>query len=164
MKDICGHEGLYAVTNTGSVWSYPKNTNGNNKGKWLKQSVDKNGYTYFTLFKGKKSKKHKAHRLVAQAFIPNRDNKSQVNHIDGDKTNNFIENLEWCSPNENTKHAIQNNLIKLNKQAKLTIDQASDICEAYGTGLFKQRELAECFNVCQTTISAVVRGKSVNLL
>lgn len=76
----------------------------------LQQSNNQWGYNIVTLTKDSTRKPHKVHRLVAQAFIPNPDNKEQVNHIDGNKTNNNINNLEWNTRQENISHAYINKL------------------------------------------------------
>ena len=79
----------------------------------LKTNKNKKGYLYVVLSKNGKSKIVRIHRLVAQTFIPNLQNKPQVNHIDGIKSNNVVSNLEWCTNSENQKHAfklgLQNN-------------------------------------------------------
>lgn len=73
-------------------------------GKVKSQFIDKKGYSIVTLFKDNKSKNLKIHRLVATAFIPNKNSLPQINHINGIKTDNRVENLEWCTSNENIKH------------------------------------------------------------
>lgn len=80
------------------------------KEKILKQSITTKGYLQVVLSREGKSNWYKVHRLVAQTFIPNPENKPQVNHIDGNKINNNINNLEWCTNSENQIHAFKNNL------------------------------------------------------
>ena len=112
-KPIKGYEGLYEVSNLGRVKSIPRN--GTKKvERILKQYFDRYGYLYVALSKTTK-KKHKVHRLVTQTFIPNPKNKPQVNHINGDKTDNRVENLEWCTGSENQSHSINNGLRKTKK-------------------------------------------------
>lgn len=94
-KDIPGYEGKYQVSNTGEVESL--NYNGTGKTKSLKQSTDKKGYKHVRLFKNGKGKTYKVHRLVAMLFIPNPNNLPIINHKDENKTNNNVNNLEWCT-------------------------------------------------------------------
>lgn len=89
-KDIKGFEGLYQVSSYGNVRSYYRG------GRILKPKKDKDGYLEVCLRKNNKSKYFKIHRLVAFVFIENTDNLPQVNHIDENKMNNNINNLEWC--------------------------------------------------------------------
>ena len=96
MKDIKGYEGLYAVTSCGKIWSYRRQ-------KFLKPAVNKNGYMYVFLSKDNTYKKHYIHRLVAEAYIPNIDNLPQVDHIDNDKTHNYVNNLQWITGRDNCR-------------------------------------------------------------
>ena len=90
-KDIKNYEGCYQVSNLGRV---------RNKIKILSPQISNCGYLRIML----KNKHYSIHRLVAEAFIPNLENKPQVNHIDGNKTNNYVTNLEWVTASENQKH------------------------------------------------------------
>jgi len=107
-KDIVGYEGMYQVSNLGRV----KSLNYNRTGKENILSTSKNK-GYFNVVLSKKGFKPftvRTHRLVAEAFIPNPQNKPQVNHIDGNKLNNNIENLEWNTASENQQHAYDTGL------------------------------------------------------
>lgn len=95
-KDIVGYEGLYQVSNMGRVRSLKRNI-------ILKPTSDMNGKGYYFV-NLKRGNPKKIHRLVAKAFIPNPDNKPEVNHIDGNTKNNKIDNLEWCTHQENCVH------------------------------------------------------------
>lgn len=109
-KDIEGYEGLYQVSNFGEVKSLER-TKTNGKGivkieeKILTQNITNWGYYRVALYKNGTRKYHRVHRLVAKAFIDNPNNKEQVNHIDGNKLNNHVSNLEWCTRLENMYHA-----------------------------------------------------------
>lgn len=95
----------YAVSDTGNIYSLK----GKNKqqAKLLKPILTKSGYLNISLCKGGKRYTKRIHRLVIETFTPNIKNKPQINHIDGDKQNNKLENLEWCTASENTKHSYE---------------------------------------------------------
>ena len=97
-RAVKGYEGLYAVSNTGQVKSLFRYK------KILKPNVMKRGYCTVELFKDGQSKRLLIHRLVAEAFIPNPDNLSQVNHIDENPMNNSADNLEWCTAKYNMNY------------------------------------------------------------
>lgn len=106
-KDICGYCGFYQVSNLGRVRSLDRVVrNGRRrKGKMLKLLINKEGYYYVVLRNGaENSKKERVHRLVANAFIENTKNATQVNHKDENKKNNNVDNLEWCTPKYNTNY------------------------------------------------------------
>lgn len=111
-KDISGYEGLYQVSNLGRVKSL-KQWNGHktiDKEHILKCYFKENkGYVskIVSLSKNGERKEYRVHRLVAEAFIENKDNKPFINHIDGNSTNNIVTNLEWCTPKENVVHYYQ---------------------------------------------------------
>ena len=106
-KDIKGFEGKYQISNLGRVKSLQRN---GRPERILRLNLIK-GYAYTTLSNGSRGKKKlKVHRLVAEAFIPNPHNKPEVNHIDGNKRNCKVENLEWVTHQENCKHAYETGL------------------------------------------------------
>ena len=117
-KDIKGYEGLYKVSSLGRVKRLNRivtEHTGNIrhlKEKILKGGKYPNGYKFICLRKNNENKNVMIHRLVAQSFISNSNNKLCVNHIDGNKSNNSVENLEWCTHSENLKHAVNIGLIE----------------------------------------------------
>ena len=111
-KEIPGYEN-YIITDVNTVFNVKRK-------KLIKVQVDKDGYLVVQLCKNSKPKKFKMHRLVAMAFIPNPENKPQVNHINGIKFDNSIENLEWVTQSENMKHAYKLGLQKPNDNQKNT--------------------------------------------
>ncbi len=115
MRFVTGFENKYAVTEYGDVFSVPRtDSKGRTQGgRYLKPRIDRYGYLKVGLTcDERKHKSFTVHRLVATAFIPNPDNKPHVNHKDGDKLNNHITNLEWCTAKENTMHGWENGLIR----------------------------------------------------
>lgn len=110
-KDIIGFEGYYQVSNLGNVRSLDRFDGVNyRKGQIIKPTLKFNGYLQVGLRKHMKRKYVSVHRLVATHFIDNPKNKSQINHIDCNKQNNKVDNLEWVTPKENQFHAKKNGL------------------------------------------------------
>ena len=101
MKDIKNYEGLYGITSCGKVWSYRRK-------RFLNTMTKSNGYLYVCLCKEGQRKWCRVHRLVAEAYIPNPENLPQVNHKDENKTNNCLQNLEWCDASYNTNYGTRN--------------------------------------------------------
>lgn len=110
-RTIEGYEGMYEVSSQGNVRSLPKAVDigvciQNRKEKFLKQVPDVKGYMMVWFYKDGKRKMHKVHRLVAKAFIPNMENKPEVDHINADKADNRVENLRWVTSRENFHNPI----------------------------------------------------------
>lgn len=154
---IKGYENLYAIDTDGNVYSLV--TNKSRRKKILKPHY-KNGYLAVNLYKDGKCKHFYIHRLVAEAFLENKNNCKEVNHIDCNKTNNSVENLEWCNRVRNLKHSYENGLKRkgeLHGMSKLKNNEVEEIRKQLGRK--PQKELANEFNVSQSTISAIKTGR-----
>lgn len=144
MKPIKGYEGLYAITEDGQVWSYISN-------KFLNKRVQKrDGYELVNLYKDGKQKTFQVHRLVAEAFIPNPENKPTVDHKDRDKLNNSVENLQWATTKEQAMNR-DYNTVRRTRGKKI-------VCVETGEIFNSQREAAEKMHLDQGNISRVCRG------
>lgn len=104
-KDVIGYEGLYKINDSGTVFSI-------NRKIYLKPFLNNSGYYRVNLRKNGSYKKHFVHRIVADNFIDNNENKNQINHINGIKTDNSVNNLEWSSRSDNQIHAYKTGLQK----------------------------------------------------
>lgn len=156
-------EGVFLVSNKGSVKRL-KYQHIDNKGRVFKfketdikvhyREVKGRGYGYVTLHYRGTKRQAQVHRLVAEAFIPNPDNKPEVNHIDGDKRNNCVENLEWVTRAENMYHAQSTDLLKHHKGSN-HFRSRSVIALDYKTGeelaVFRSANLASIFCTGKTT-------------
>ena len=159
MKDVCGYEGLYKVDENGNVFSVRNN-------KFLKRMTFPSGYEYVHLCNGKgKTKLFRVHRLVAEMFIPNPNNLPEVNHKDGDKLNNNVKNLEWCTNLENMRHSVETGLRNVkgenNPSAKLTVKDVVNIRKEY---IPKSKEfgtvaLARKYGVTNVMIGKIIRNE-----
>lgn len=116
-KDIAGYEELYQVSNLGRI---KRILFKNGKYEFAKEKILKNvltkDYYHITLSKNNKKQIYMVHKLVAKAFLDEEKNKDYINHKDGNKLNNNVENLEWCTLSENTNHAYKNGLMKRYKE------------------------------------------------
>lgn len=162
LKDIPGYEDLYAVTENGEVWSYPKKWWGHShNGMWLKQSKISGGYNAVAITKnidGKLSNRaYGVHRLVALAYIPLVPGKLHVNHIDHSRTNNHVSNLEWVTRSENTLHAAKIGRMSRFIPKKYTWARINLVRELSDNNL-SRTFIAELLNMPTTTVSAIARN------
>ena len=132
IRNVVGYEGRYVVDDEGNVFSVKSN-------RYLASVKMESGYLYVHLHKGDgNSKLKRVHRIVADAFIDNPRHYEQVNHINGDKTDNRVANLEWVTREQNMKHAIDNGLFitsgENNPSAKLNWEKVQRIREEYKRG------------------------------
>ena len=109
IEHLAAYNENYSVDIYGNIYSNPRE---GTKGGILKTWSDKKGYKRVSIWINGKMHQKQVHRIVAEVFLPNPQNKSQVNHKDGVKNNNHISNIEWATPKENTKHAFNNGLAK----------------------------------------------------
>ena len=161
-KDIKGYEGKYKVSNTGKILSINYKNSG--KDLLLKTSYTKDGYLKVRLNYNGKDRTARVHRLVAETFIDNPDNKETVNHINGNKEDNNINNLEWSDRHEQLVHAYKNKLKIAQKgvencNAALTEEQVREIRKLYK---YRSKEyntitLARKYGVNNSTIGDIVR-------
>lgn len=167
-RNIEGFNGFYQVSNTGKIRSRGSK-NGSRDGKWHIRSLSLNhdGYQKVRLSQGGRDVTQRVHTLVAKAFIPNPNGYDTVNHINGDKTDNRVENLEWADRKQQMYHAYQHRLKKpmqgtLNANAKLTDDDIRYIRQNYKrmSREFGTVALGKKFGVSNRVIGLIVAGKS----
>lgn len=166
-KEIKGNREIYEVSSLGNVRTKDREgARGHSiKGHILTQRDNSNGYLRCDININGKTKSHLVHKLVAEKFIPNPDNKPFVNHIDGNKHNNSVDNLEWCTRSENEKHAWKTGLKhdiatkgELHGMHKLSKKDAVYIRTNHigNGGNKKTGELAHIFNVNPQTITDII--------
>lgn len=172
-KDVVGCEGYYQVSNLGRIKSLDRQivnrlgvvTNFSSKIMYLK--AGKFGYIIANINTSGYKRQVKAHRLVAMAFIPNPLNKPQVNHINGIKTDNRVENLEWCTASENRIHALKTGLANSSNginqgNSKLTNEQVLKIRELalHGMNSIQIRKEIGIENFCKSQICDIIKRKA----
>lgn len=158
-KPIIGFED-YEVSDCGRVRSFRRK---NFQGVIMRKGISSKGYETISLYKDGKQYLKLVHRLVAEAFIPNPFNKETVNHIDCNKTNNHVSNLEWMSKSENIRHAYDNGL---NENVKKRLAEGRSkthppvrVIET-GKVYQSQRELSKELGLCEQCVSRCLRGGS----
>lgn len=168
-KDIKGYEGKYKISNFGRVKSISRFINccGSSrrmlKDKVMKAQVNSQGYLRIQLRKGNTYHWLRIHRIVASEFLENKINKPQVNHIDGNKSNNNCSNLEFVTRLENMRHAVDNRLMphgEKSHQHKLSCADVIKIRKLKKYSGSTQRIIASIFRVSEVTISNICRNKT----
>jgi hypothetical protein len=168
-KDIKDYEGLYQISSWGRVKSLSRRMWVGrgwtiSKEKILRAHNTGKGYlqTFFT--KDYKKYYPLIHRLVAEVFIQNPLNLPDINHKDGNKSNNYVNNLEWCTKKQNTQYGIKLGLIKItgddNGNSKLKKDFVMEIIKKHRTENYTQQQLADEYGVCRGHIGRIVNNKS----
>ena len=149
-KAIAGYEGRYEVSDLGNVASL-KYARGSNR-RLLKQSKNTWGYSQVTLSKDKQKKNATVHRLVAEAFIDNPNSLPQINHIDEDKSNNRVDNLEWCESSHNINHGRRTERAS-NSMKRAVVATLPDGTEEWYESV---KDAASVLGVSHTSISAAI--------
>ena len=168
-KPVVGYEGVYEVSSKGRVRSVDRvliDRNGREKnfrGQIIATHLNKYGYPICTLWRCGKGKTSTIHRLVAISFLENENDKPQVNHIDGNKENNSIDNLEWVTNSENDIHAFEIGLRTTRRGVdcnftKLTDEIVLSIRDMKKKGA-TQRHIAQTFNISEGNVSQIVNRK-----
>lgn len=157
-KDIPGYEGLYKASSEGKIKSYYKR-----RGKIiiLSPTLDRDGYLRVSLAKNKKISNHCVHRLIAETFIPNRENKPQINHINNIRNDNKKINLEWATAKENINHGFKHGNEPKGENhyySKLKNNDIIFIRKMHNK--IKKKKLAKMFNVYFSTIEKIQNGRA----
>jgi len=164
IRPVVGYEDLYSVSRDGKIYSHRVRSTTEQRAYdidpnnliELKQTLKTRGYFTVCLYSGKGKVKYKyVHRLIAMAFIPNPQFLPEVNHIDGNKQNNSIENLEWATHKYNAHHAVRIGLVKVvgeqNPSSKLSDKQRREMIKKYKTGKYTYADLGREYGVHRTT-------------
>lgn len=168
-KDILGYEGLYQVSNMGRIKSLGRIKINHSKIQMVPERIKslrktKQGYLLVDLYKNNIQKTLRVHRIVAEAFIDNAEKKETVNHINGDKSNNKVENLEWATPSEQNFHFYKNKL-KSDKNIKKAIKAMNKatskkvLCLDTNIIYNSLTEAAKFNNISPSTIRKVINGE-----
>lgn len=167
-KPVQGYEGFYEVSNEGRVRSVDRYVKQRDKfmqlkkGKVLSPAKNRLGYMCVALSRENKLSARTIHRLVAIAFIKNPNGYKEINHIDGNKQNNNVENIEWSTRSKNINHAIKMGLLvhatgEKHHQSKFTDQQIKELREKYDPQV-PLREYAKEYNASISCISRIIRG------
>lgn len=155
-KPIAGYNGKYEISSFGRVKSHAYTSV-----RFIREQLAGKGYPKVSLRKDGKTQQHYIHRLVAEAFLDNPEQKTEVNHIDGNKRNNHVQNLEWVSRKENQMHAFNNGLLKNmeNRERAIDVLRRPIICDQTGKVYASVSDAARELGVATTNISSILLGR-----
>ncbi len=151
-REVQGYGGKYKISSLGKIQSFHRKWGKN--GKILRGTTKTNGYRYIILVGKNGRKPFRVHRLVAEAFISNPENKPYINHKNGRKDDNRVENLEWVSPKENTLHAKKNGLMKKCYEGSIRVE-----CVETGEQFESINDASRKKGINADTIRAVIHQK-----
>lgn len=164
-KDVVNYEGVYQISNIGNLKSLDRKLGGTRyKGKEKRKHLSGRGYLYSKLSIGGVQKSLFIHKLVAEAFLENTENKPHVNHIDGNKINNKVENLEWCTHAENMRHAMRTGLNdghskfkegNTNSNSKVTSEQVIEIRRLKTETKLSNYVIGNMFNIYESAVRKI---------
>ena len=158
-KPLKGYEGYYEISNLGKVKSIKRYKKNKSKLQIVEEKIlslytnPKNGYVYVYLCKDGKYKNVRLHRLVAENFIDNKNNYPQINHIDGNKTNNVVSNLEWCTASYNIKDLHKRNGTYMKDKEIIELYKKYKNCS----------KVAKVFEMSNQGIQAVLKRNGVHI-
>jgi len=155
---VPGYENLYAVTDTGDIYSYHWGTP-----RKRKVSLYSKRYPSISLSKNKKKESDSVHRLVLKAFVGDPPKGHECRHLDGNQMNNRLSNLEWGTPKRNQADRIKHgtsNRGERNHFAKLTVADVRKIKQLYPSSGMSQAEVSKMFGINRATVSYIYHGKT----
>lgn len=165
-KDVVGYEGLYLVSENGAVKSVKRKAPVSGRQvheKMLSPWFNFRGYMLVTLHKNGKKNSIPVHILVAKAFIDNPENKPEVNHCNGIKTDNHKSNLEWNTRLENQRHSVytlgKHHAGEAHYRAKLKVSQIIEMRELFKTGRYSKAEIGRMFGVGKDHAINIINGR-----
>lgn len=155
MRDIKGYEGIYKASAFGEIYSLRNN-------RFLTQTLDRGGYLKCSLYKDKKTRNVKIHKLIAESFLGERPYGTQINHIDENKLNNCIWNLEYVTASENVNHGTRNERVAEKLKNNVVFSKPIKKCDLSGNVIESYPSISEASRqtgIAQSNISRSVIGR-----